>query len=279
MQVVRTRHALRTTLDEYAPTVRIGFVPTMGALHRGHLQLVAQSRSANDVTVVSVFVNPSQFDNADDLARYPRDEARDVAMLADAGVDVMFAPGAEEVYPADHATWVTVTGVTDVLEGVFRPGHFRGVATVVTLLLRMIRPHRAYFGEKDWQQLLVVTQLARDLMLNVEIVGVPTVREADGLAMSSRNARLGESARAKARGINAAIRATQDRYVQGERDALVLESLLHAALAREVELTVEYATVVNAATLRAITHVHEPARVLVAAAIDGVRLIDNGPLG
>ncbi len=257
----------------------VGFVPTMGALHEGHRTLVQRSCAENAVTVVSIFVNPTQFNNPDDLARYPRDEARDVAMLNEAGVHIVFAPTPDVMYPPGFNTWVTVDGVTDVLEGEFRPGHFRGVATVVARLLRAVRCDRAYFGEKDWQQLLVVRQLTRDLLLDIEIVGVPTVREADGLALSSRNARLDSTARTAALAISAAIRHVQESFAGGFTQTDDLEQRLHASLRREPALTVEYAVIVDAETLRPVKRLTSPARVLVAATVGGVRLIDNGPVG
>jgi len=229
--------------------------------------------------VVSIFVNPSQFNNPGDLAAYPRDEAGDIARLAADGVQIVFAPTPEVMYPPGFGTWVTVEDISEVLEGEFRPGHFRGVATVVARLLRAVRPGRAYFGEKDWQQLLVVRQLVRDLLLDVDIVGVPTVREADGLAMSSRNVRLSDAARTGALAISAAIRHAQEAYEAGSHEIDDLEARLHAVLRRGPTLTVEYAVVVDAETLRPITRVERPARVLVAAHVGGVRLIDNGAIG
>ncbi len=278
MRIVRDLQQLRDVLGAANSSAGIGFVPTMGALHDGHLHLVQQSRAANDITVVSIFVNPSQFNSAADLERYPRNEERDVSLLRDAGVDVVFVPTAEVMYPPDFSTWVTVEGLTDVLEGEFRPGHFRGVATVVTLLLQMLQPQRAYFGEKDWQQLLVVRRLVRDLMLRVEIVGVPTVREPDGLAMSSRNARLDHGARGAAIVISQALVAAQSAYAAGERDISALQKSLHASLSKEQALTTEYAVIVDADTLRPPLFPESPLRALIAAQIGGVRLIDNIPL-
>ncbi len=276
--IVRSLEALREVLS-LPPGASIGFVPTMGALHDGHLELVRQSRAHNDVTVVSIFVNPSQFNSADDLARYPRNEARDVSMLADAGVNVVFAPTSDVMYPSGFCTWVTVEGLTDVLEGTFRPGHFRGVATVVTLLLHMVRPQRAYFGEKDWQQLLVIRQLARDLRLDVEIVGVPTVREPDGVAMSSRNARLDHGARSGARIISGALAAAQAAYAGGEHHLPTIELLLRTRLSQEPALTTEYAVIVDATTLQPPLSANQSLRALIAAHIGGVRLIDNIAIG
>ncbi len=279
--VVRDLEVLRSAIADARRALgdRVGFVPTMGSLHDGHRRLVRHCRAGNDVTVVSIFVNPAQFNDPGDLAAYPRDEARDVALLAAEGVQIVFAPSPEVMYPPGFSTWVTVDGISEVLEGEFRPGHFRGVATVVTRLLRAVRPDRAYFGEKDWQQLLVVRQLVRDLLLDVEIIGVPTVREADGLAMSSRNARLSDAARTGALAISAAIRHAQEAFAEGFTEIDDLERRLHAALRRESALTVEYAVVVDAETLRPITRVARPARALVAVHVGGVRLIDNGAIG
>jgi len=279
--VVRDIEALRAAIADACRTLgeRVGFVPTMGSLHDGHGQLVQHCCAENDVTVVSIFVNPSQFNSAADLSAYPRDEARDIALLAADGVQIVFAPTAEVMYPPGFSTWVTVDGISEVLEGEFRPGHFRGVATVVARLLRAVRPARAYFGEKDWQQLLVVRQLVRDLLLDVDIIGVPTVREADGLAMSSRNVRLSDAARTGALAISAAIRHAQESCDGGVTQVDDLEARLQAALRREPAVTVDYAVVVDAETLRPITHVARPARALVAAHVGGVRLIDNGAIG
>jgi pantoate--beta-alanine ligase len=279
--IARDLASLRSAIAEARgdSTGTVGFVPTMGSLHAGHRTLVEQSRGRDAVTVVSIFVNPSQFNNEDDLARYPRDEARDVALLAEAGVQVVYAPTPEVMYADDHRTWISVEGLTDELEGAFRPGHFRGVATVVTLLLRMVQPDHAYFGEKDWQQLLVVRQLARDLHLGTEIIPVPTVRDADGLALSSRNVRLSAEARAAALTIPAAIEQTQALYAAGMRDTHLLENRLRTRLVDEPALDIEYAVVLDADTLQHVPQLEAPARVLVAATVDGVRLIDNGALG
>lgn len=279
--IVRELDALRSAIRDARAVLgdRVGFVPTMGWLHDGHRTLVRRSREENDLTVVSIFVNPSQFNHAGDLAAYPRDESRDVALLAADGVQIVFAPTTAVMYPPGFSTWVTVEGVTDVLEGEFRPGHFRGVATVVARLLRAVGPDRAYFGEKDWQQLLVVRQLTRDLLLDVEIIGVPTVREPDGLAMSSRNVRLSDSARDGARAISAALQHTQAAFAAGVTGTDELQARLHSMLRREPALTVEYAVVVDAETLRAVGQVTRPARALVAAEIGGVRLIDNAAIG
>ncbi len=279
--VVRNIETLRAAIADACRVLgdHVGFVPTMGSLHHGHCRLVQRCRAENDVTVVSIFVNPSQFNSAADLSAYPRDETRDIALLAADGVQIVFAPTAEVMYPSGFSTWVTVEGISEVLEGEFRPGHFRGVATVVARLLRAVRPARAYFGEKDWQQLLVVRQLVRDLLLDVDIIGVPTVREADGLAMSSRNVRLSDAARTGALAISAAIRHAQESCDGGVTQVDDLEARLHAALRREPAVTVDYAVVVDAETLRPITHVARPARALVAAHVGGVRLIDNGAIG
>jgi pantoate--beta-alanine ligase len=257
----------------------VGFVPTMGALHAGHAALVQRARTECDVVVASIFVNPTQFNDPRDLAAYPRTEAADLALLAAAGCDVAFVPTPAVLYPEGFATHVEVGGLTGVLEGAHRPGHFRGVATVVTLLLRAARPDRAFFGEKDWQQLQVIRRLARDLLLDVDIVPVPTVRDADGLALSSRNARLDAGARARALALPHAIAAAQAAFAAGERNGATLERVLHDVLARDRSLRPDYAVVADPHTLRPVAQADATSRVLLAVHVDGVRLIDNAALG
>jgi pantoate--beta-alanine ligase len=258
---------------------RVGFVPTMGALHAGHRALVERARRECAVVVASVFVNPSQFNDATDLARYPRDEEGDVALLAAAGADVVYLPTPDVVYPPGFSTWVDVEGLTGVLEGAHRPGHFRGVATVVTHLLRAADPDVAYFGEKDWQQLQVIRRLARDLWLDVVIASVPTVRDDDGLALSSRNARLDADARRAAGALPAALRAVQQAFAAGERSVQALEGALRDVLERASGVRVDYACVVHAESLAPIVQADGASRALVAAHVGGVRLIDNAALG
>lgn len=250
----------------------VGVVPTMGALHEGHLSLVRAAKAGCDRVVVTIFVNPRQFNTAADLAKYPRTEEADAALLAPLGVDAIFAPTPDQVYPPGFATNVSVSGVAGPLEGANRPGHFDGVATVVTKLFGMTLAQRAYFGEKDWQQLAVVRCLVVDLNLGVEIVGCPTLRAADGLALSSRNARLSPEARAKAPALHAAMLACVAAMARGEAAEVALAACRAAVLAAGFE-AVDYVELADAATLGPATDA--PRRLLAAAWLDGVRLIDN----
>lgn len=254
----------------------VGFVPTMGFLHEGHLRLVRASRRENDVTVVSVYVNPSQFGPGEDLGRYPRDERRDAALLRREGVDVLFLPADAEMYPAPYRTWVDVAGLDGKLCGRSRPGHFRGVATVVLKLLNLVRPQRAYFGQKDAQQALIIRQMVRDLHLGVRLRVLPIVRDADGLALSSRNAYLSGAERRAALALPKALRRAQERVAAGERDARALRAAMAAEIAREPLLQVDYIAVVRLDDLEE-TAAIEPGNALVAAAVrvGRTRLIDN----
>lgn len=260
---------------------RVALVPTMGALHRGHLGLVGEARRRADRVVASVFVNPTQFAPGEDFDRYPRDLAGDRAALADAGVDVLFAPGVDEVYPPGDATRVRVGGLTDVLCGPLRPGHFEGVATVVTKLLCAALPDVAVFGRKDYQQLAVIRRLVADLLLPVEIVGMATVREADGLAMSSRNAYLSAEGRTRAARIARGLAAAACAFDAGERRVSALEAIVRAEL-EAAGATIEYVSVADPdslAPLPADGSAGARALVAVAVRIDGTRLIDNVVLG
>src|SRR5215472_10971342 len=251
----------------------IGLVPTMGALHAGHMRLVETARTENDIVVVSVFVNPIQFGPNEDLDRYPRDWDRDLGMLTAAEIDAVYRPSAGEMYPQDAATRVHVSGLTDVLEGAARPGHFEGVATVVTKLFAAVEPDRAYFGQKDAQQVAGVTRLARDLDLGVEIRVVPTVREPDGLALSSRNVYLSEAERKAAATISAALREAAEAYGAGERDTNRLRARIAARLALEPLVRPEYAELVDPATFQ------KPGTLaVIAARVGKTRLIDNHDL-
>jgi pantoate--beta-alanine ligase len=256
----------------------VGLVPTMGALHAGHRSLVARAAAECDVVAVTVFVNPLQFDDAADLAAYPRDLDADVAMARSAGASVVFAPPVEEMYgagPARIATAVHVDGVSEGLEGASRPGHFDGVSTVVAKLFAQSGRCRAYFGEKDFQQLAVVRRMVTDLSIPVEVVGCPTVREADGLAMSSRNARLSPDERTAARALHRALRAGRAIVEGGERDPRRVRAAMTAVLVGEPLVTPDYAVVVDPDTLQCPPEVHGPLRLLVAARVGPVRLIDN----
>lgn len=252
----------------------LGVVPTMGALHEGHLGLVRAAKAGSDRVIVTIFVNPRQFNAPVDLAKYPRTEAADAALLAPLQVDAIFAPAVEEVYPPGFATTVHVSGVADPLEGVLRRGHFDGVASVVTKLFGMTRADRAYFGEKDWQQLQVVRRMVADLNLAVEVVGCPTLREADGLAMSSRNVRLSASARTAAPALYVAMMAAGQAIRNGSATEIALLQAREAVLAAGFE-TVDYLTLCDAETLGPATDPARPRRLLAAAWAGGVRLIDN----
>lgn len=251
----------------------IGVVPTMGALHDGHLSLVRRARESCDRVIVTIFVNPRQFNSAEDFARYPRTEDSDSALLAPLGVDAVFVPDAAQVYPPSHATVVSVSGISEPLEGAHRPGHFDGVATVVTLLFNMTQADRAFFGEKDWQQLQVVTRLVQDLKLPVEIIPCPSIRADDGLALSSRNQRLTPQGRAQAAALPAALFEAARQIESGTPEQQALASAL-AAIADAGFGEVEYLELRDAATLGPVLP-DRPARLLVAAWLDGVRLIDN----
>ena len=245
----------------------IGFVPTMGALHEGHLSLMRRSCQDNDITVISVFVNPTQFGPDEDYGQYPRDLARDAELAAGVGVDAVFAPAPEEMYPAGAVTYVDQTGETiAVLEGKHRPGHFRGVLTVVAKLLGIVQPDRASFGHKDYQQAALVKQMVRDLAIPVEIVVSPTIREPDGLAMSSRNQYLDPAARRQAPCIHRALQAAQAHLAAGETRADALAD------------TIDYVAIAHPETLAPVETIAQPAVALVAVHIAGTRLIDNCPL-
>lgn len=274
-QVIRSSAELREKVAGWKRSgMLVGVVPTMGALHDGHLSLVREARRQSDRVIVTIFVNPMQFNNADDLKKYPRDEGHDLALLDAEGVDVLFAPEVAEVYPEGFATKVSVSGVSEPLEGAFRPGHFDGVATVVAKLFGMTQAGRAFFGEKDWQQLQVVRRLVEDLNIPVRIIGCPTIREADGLAMSSRNVRLSTAERAAAPALHRILQAAAATLRNG---ASARETLLDA----EAEILeagfreIEYLDLRSVEGLRPLERATEPARLLVAAWIGDVRLIDN----
>ena len=252
----------------------IGLVPTMGALHAGHLSLLHAARAECDRVIVTIFVNPTQFNSAQDLASYPRTEEADAALLAPLGVDVIFAPAPDQVYPAGFATQITVSGVADPLEGALRPGHFAGVATVVAKLFGMTQADRAYFGQKDWQQLQVVHRMVADLNMAVQVIGCDTLREADGLAMSSRNARLSAQARAAAPALYAAMTAVVASVTAGGQADNALKAASKALLDAGFE-RVEYIALHDGETMQPSTDLSRPLRLLAAAWLGGVRLIDN----
>ncbi|HEX9942007.1 MAG TPA: pantoate--beta-alanine ligase [Thermoanaerobaculia bacterium] len=276
MITVRTRDEMRRCLDGWrAAGKRIGFVPTMGALHAGHLSLVRLARERTNRVVASVFVNPAQFGPGEDFGRYPRQPEKDAAMLEPAGCHLLFLPDAKTIYPEGHATFVEPGGAAEGLEGACRPGHFRGVATVVCSLFHLVRPDVAVFGEKDAQQLAVVRQMVHDLHFPVEIVPGPTVREADGLALSSRNAFLAPEERRAATVLYRALRAAEDMVAAGERRAGAVRQRMREVLDSEPLAQVEYAEVVDAKTFRPVEILAGELVLPLAARIGGTRLIDN----
>jgi pantoate--beta-alanine ligase len=254
---------------------RIALVPTMGALHEGHLSLVRLAYHHADRVIVSVFVNPTQFGPAEDFARYPRDLARDMELLRKVGVDVVFAPPVEEIYPNGDATWVEVERLTSGLCGRSRPGHFRGVTTVVARLFNAARPHVAVFGEKDYQQLAVIRRMARDLAFGIEVIGGPIVREPDGLAMSSRNVFLSARARQQATALHAALHEARALVRGGVRDAAALCEEARRRIEKEPLAEIDYVELVDAETLEPLRQVRTPAVLALAVRFEGTRLIDN----
>ena len=281
MDVVETAARCRSILDSARAAGRtVGLVPTMGALHAGHISLIARAHEECDVVVVSIFVNPLQFGDPDDIATYPRTLERDLAVCAEAGAHVVFAPAVSEMYPSwpdPPATTVTVEGLTEKWEGASRPGHFDGVATVVAKLFAVAGPCRAYFGLKDFQQLAVVRRMARDLCLPVDVIGCPIVRETDGLALSSRNVRLSDAERVAARTLSQALAAGRAAVAAGERDGTAVHHAMRAVADAEPLVDLDYAVAVDAATLDPVDPITDPAtvRLLIAATVGPVRLIDN----
>jgi pantoate--beta-alanine ligase len=257
----------------------IGLVPTMGALHEGHLGLVRAARRDTDLVVVSLFVNPTQFGLREDLARYPRDFEGDRRKLQDEGVDVLWAPPTEEVYPAGYQTYIRVEELETRLDGASRPGHFRGVATVVAKLFHVVLPHRAYFGQKDAAQVAVIRRMVRDLNFPLELVVCPIVREPDGLALSSRNAYLGPEDRQAATILYRSLQAAQARYDQGERSAAALRLILFETIASEPRARLDYAEVVDPDSLLPVDQVSSATLLAVAAWLGATRLIDNVVVG
>jgi pantoate--beta-alanine ligase len=276
MNVVHTVAELRAALLEPRRGGRtIGLVPTMGAFHDGHLSLMRRARRDCDVVVVSLFVNPTQFNDSADLERYPSDHERDRALAADLGVDHLFAPAVEEVYPSGFATTVSVAGITETLEGVHRGrAHFDGVTTVVAKLLNIVSPDLAYFGQKDAQQALVIRRLVRDLDMPVRIEVCPTVRDADGLALSSRNAHLSPADRIRATALHRALAAVQDAVAGGERDPAALRARAHAEL-DAAAIEPDYFELVSTETLAPVSRIDGAVLAVLAADVGGTRLIDN----
>ncbi len=277
MKVIRAAHLLREAL--HGPrhaSHSIALVPTMGAYHDGHLALIREAKMEHHQVVVSLFVNPTQFNDPNDLEAYPRDLVADMEMAEQAGADILFVPEVEEIYPAGFDTQVVVGRVAEPFEGAHRPGHFDGVATVVTKLLNIVQPHAAYFGLKDYQQTLVVRRLVVDLDLDVEIVALPTVREPDGLAMSSRNQRLAPAARERAASLYRVLCDTREQLLAlAPGDAVAPVLAAGRAALEEAGLTVEYLAAAHPETLELVEAAGETVVLLAAVVCDGVRLIDN----
>jgi pantoate--beta-alanine ligase len=278
MQIVRQLDPLRDALAAFRQTgAKIGLVPTMGALHAGHMRLVEVAMAQCDAVVASIFVNPTQFGEGEDLDAYPRQEAADAALLEAAGIKLLWAPTADQVYPDGYATNVSVSGISDGLCGAARPGHFDGVATVVAKLFNQVRPDAAYFGEKDYQQLAVIRRMARDLDFTHDIVGVPTVRDRDGLALSSRNAYLTEEQRANAVALPDAMREAANAIAAGGNIADILEAAKANILGSGFH-KIDYLELRDANRLTVLDIFAKPARLFAAARIGSTRLIDNIPV-
>ena len=276
-EVLRTRGELRAAL--VAASRPVGLVPTMGWLHAGHRALMSRSRAENVTTVVTIFVNPRQFDDAADHARYPRDTDADLDICRAEGVDIVWLPDVDEVYPSGFDTTVSVGMVARPLEGAARPGHFDGVATVVAILFSLVGAERSYFGQKDAQQVKVISRMATDLALPTRVIPCPTVREADGLAMSSRNVHLSPEERRAAAALYRALSAARAAWASGERDADALRAIMSAVLAAEPLARVEYLSCANPDTLEELQRLEGPALLSLAVALGTTRLIDNVSLG
>jgi len=276
MQVVETIPEIKALRQQLSGSV--GFVPTMGYLHKGHLALVKQARMENSAVVVSIYVNPAQFGPIEDFGSYPRDLNQDLALLREEGVDVVFVPPNAEMYPLEFSSWVDVEKVTERLEGASRLGHFRGVATVVAKLFNIIQPSRAYFGQKDAQQVVVIKRMVADLNMNLEVVVVPTVRESDGLAMSSRNVYLGPEERQAATILFKALTLAQQLGQGGEKDAEKIRRQMTAVIQKEPLAQIDYVSIADAETLEELSSIDRPAVASLAVRIGKTRLIDNMPL-
>jgi pantoate--beta-alanine ligase len=276
MKICKTIEEMRTACrSALARDRRLGFVPTMGALHEGHLSLVRAASAACEVVAVSIFVNPRQFGAGEDLAKYPRAFERDCALLEKEGVNLLFAPAVEEMYPAGAVTWVTVEGLSEKLDGRSRPGHFRGVTTVVAKLFHIAEPEVAFFGQKDAAQVAIIRRMVRDLNFDVEIVACPIVREADGLAMSSRNAYLDPQERRQALVLHGSLMRVKQLVESGERDVERLKSAGREEIAREGAVRLDYFEIVDPESLDPVSDVGKGVLVAVAAYVGRTRLIDN----
>lgn len=277
MKVALTIPAMKEIRGELPEPV--GFVPTMGYLHEGHLSLVRRARGENRSVAVSIFVNPTQFGPQEDFETYPRDTERDLTLLRGEGTDVVFLPAAEEMYPADFNSWIVVEGMTEMLEGASRPGHFRGVATIVAKLLNIVQPNRAYFGQKDAQQALVIKKMVADLNMNPQIIVAPTVREPDGLAVSSRNSYLNPEERQAALVLWKSLSLAQQLRSGGEKSADRIRRQMIALIEGEPRARIDYVSIADPESLRELDEIDSPALVSLAVWIGKTRLIDNVILG
>jgi pantoate--beta-alanine ligase len=273
MKVVETLEEMKKVRKEL--TEPVGFVPTMGYLHEGHISLVKRARTENPSVVVSIFVNPTQFGPREDLSTYPRDIPRDLALLEKERTDIVFIPSADEIYPAHFSSWVEVGGITKRLEGASRPTHFRGVSTICNKLFNIVQPTKAYFGQKDAQQLLVIKKMVADLNMNLEIVACPTIRESDGLAMSSRNTYLNPEERQAATVLYQSLNLAQQMWSQGEKDGDHIRQAMNVLIQQQPLATIDYVSIANTETLEELDRITPPALVSMAVRIGKTRLIDN----
>jgi pantoate--beta-alanine ligase len=276
MQVVKTIPEIRALRQQLGGSV--GFVPTMGYLHEGHLALVKQARIKNSAVIVSIYVNPTQFGPREDFGAYPRELNRDLELLRGEGVDIVFVPSDDEMYPLEFSSWVDVEKVTERLEGASRPGHFRGVATIVAKLFSIVQPSRAYFGQKDAQQVVVIKRMVADLNMGIEVVVVPTVRESDGLAMSSRNIYLSPRERQAATILFKALTLARQLRQGGEKDAAKIRRQMISLIQKEPLAQIDYVSIADAETLEELSLIDRPAVASLAVRIGKTRLIDNMPL-
>ena len=277
MKVVETIDKMKQVRQQLAEPV--GLVPTMGYLHEGHLTLVRHARAENPSVVATIFVNPTQFGPQEDLAKYPRDIQRDLTLLDKEGTDIVFIPSADEMYPPRYNSWVKVTKVTERLEGASRPGHLKGVTTVCNKLFNIVQPTRAYFGQKDAQQAIVIRKMVAELNMNLEIVTVPTVREPDGLAMSSRNTYLNPQERQAATVLYQSLTLAQRLYASGERDAEKIRQQMTALIQKQPLAQIDYVSIADNETLEELDTVTPPALVSLAVKFGKARLLDNVVLG
>jgi len=276
LTIVKTIPEIRALRQKLSGTV--GFVPTMGYLHEGHLALVKQARIGNSAVIVSIYVNPTQFGPRDDFGAYPRDLNRDLELLREGGVDIVFVPSDDQMYSPEFSTWVDVEGVSERLEGASRPGHFKGVATVVAKLFNIVKPNRAYFGQKDAQQVIVIKRMVADLNMVIEIVVVPTVRESDGLAMSSRNIYLSLEERKAATILFRALTLARQLKLDGEKDAGKIRRQMTSLIQKEPLAQIDYVSIADAETLEELNLIDGPGLASLAVRIGKTRLIDNMPL-